>query len=126
MNFAQDATKELWHERLGHMSEKGLEFLAKDHFPNIKGQPLESCEDYLAGKPCRVSFQRSDEAKRRKQILDLVHSDVCSMSEKSLVVPNTLLPSLMITLESVDASVEDKRSSSLNFQGVSCLSRTTY
>ena len=66
------------------MSEKGLEFLAKDHFPNIKCQPLESCEDCLAGKQCRVSFQRSDEARRRKQILDLVHSDVCSTSEKSL------------------------------------------
>ena len=63
------------------MSEKGLEFLTKDHFPNIKGQPLESC---LAGKKCRVSFQRSDEARRRKKILDLVHSNVCSMSEKSL------------------------------------------
>jgi len=35
-NVAQDATKELWHKRLGHMSEKGLESLLKDHFPNIK------------------------------------------------------------------------------------------
>ena len=74
----------MWYKRLAHISEKGLEFLAKDHFPNIKGKPLESYEDCLAGKQCRVSFQRSDEAKRRKQILDLVHSDVCSMSEKSL------------------------------------------
>ena len=84
MNVTQDTTKELWHKRLGHMSEKGLEFLTKDHFPNIKGQPLESCEDCLAGKKCRVSFQRSDEARRRKKILDLVHSNVCSMSEKYL------------------------------------------
>jgi len=36
-NVSQDSTKELWQKRLGHMSEKGLEFLAKDHFPNIKG-----------------------------------------------------------------------------------------
>lgn len=36
-NVAQDATKELWHKKLGHTNEKGLEFLAKDHFPNIKG-----------------------------------------------------------------------------------------
>ena len=84
MNVAQDTTKELWHKRLSHMSEKGLEFLTKDHFPNIKCQPLESCEDCLAGKQNIVSFQRSDEARRRKQILDLVHSDVCSTSEKSL------------------------------------------
>ena len=66
------------------MSEKGLEFLTKDHFQNIKGQPLESCEDCLAGKKCIASFQRSDEDRRRKKILDLVHSNVCSMSEKSL------------------------------------------
>ena len=84
MNVAQDANKELWHKRLGHMSEKGLEILAKDHLSNIKGQPLESCEDCLAGKQHRVSFKRSDDAKKRKQILDLVHSDVCSTFERSL------------------------------------------
>ena len=83
-NVAQDATKDLWHKRLGHISEKGLEILANDHLPNIKGQPLESCEDCLAGKQHRVSFKRSDDARRRKHILDLVHSDVCSTSERSL------------------------------------------
>lgn len=76
MNVAQTVSKELWHKRLGHMSEKGLEILAKDHLPNIKGQPLESCEDCLAGKQHIVAFKRSDDAKRRKQILDLIHSDV--------------------------------------------------
>lgn len=84
INVSQGMSKELWHKRLGHMSEKGLEILAKNHLPNIKGQPLESCEDCLAGKQHRVSFQRSDDAKRRKHILDLVHSDVCSTSERSL------------------------------------------
>ena len=69
---------------MGRISEKGLEFLANDHFPNIKGQPLESCKDCLAGKQRIVSFQRSDKAIRRKQILDIAHSYVCSMSEKSL------------------------------------------
>ncbi|KAK2456997.1 putative mitochondrial protein [Trifolium repens] len=83
-NVSQDTSKELWHRRLGHMSEKSLEILAKDHLPNIKGQALESCEDCLAGRQHRVSFQRSDDARRRKHILDLVHSDVCSTSERSL------------------------------------------
>jgi len=31
-----------------------------------------------------MSFQRSDEIRRIKQILDLIHSDACSTSEKSL------------------------------------------
>ena len=39
------------------MSEKGLEFLTKHHFPNIKGQPLESYEECLVGKQQKVSFQ---------------------------------------------------------------------
>ncbi|WVY96494.1 hypothetical protein V8G54_028645 [Vigna mungo] len=67
-----------------HMSEKGLEILAKDHLQSIKGQPLELCEDCLAGKQRRVSFRRSESGRRKKHILDLVHSDVCSTFEKSL------------------------------------------
>lgn len=38
----------------------------------------------LAGKQHRVSFVRPDQPRRREHILDLVHTDVCSMSEKSL------------------------------------------
>ncbi|WVZ17355.1 hypothetical protein V8G54_010337 [Vigna mungo] len=83
-NVAQEESKELWHKRLGHMSEKGLEILAKDHLQSIKGQPLELCEDCLAGKQRRVSFRRSENGRRKDHILDLVHSDVCSTSEKSL------------------------------------------
>ena len=66
------------------MSDKGLEILAKDHLSNIKGQPLKSCEDYIAGKQHRVSFQRSDDARRLKKILDLVYSYVFSTFERSI------------------------------------------
>ncbi|WVZ00881.1 hypothetical protein V8G54_026950 [Vigna mungo] len=83
-NVTQEESKELWHKRLGHMSEKGLEILAKDHLQSIKGQPLELCEDCLAGKQRRVSFRRSESGRRKDHILDLVYSDVCSTSEKSL------------------------------------------
>ncbi|WVZ15791.1 hypothetical protein V8G54_013357 [Vigna mungo] len=83
-NVAQEESKELWHKRLGHISEKGLEILAKDHLQSIKGQPLELYEDCLAGKQRRVSFRRSESGRRNEHILDLVHSDVCSTSEKSL------------------------------------------
>ncbi|RDY05562.1 hypothetical protein CR513_10588, partial [Mucuna pruriens] len=50
----------------------------------IKGQPFELCEDCLVGKQHKVSFHRPDSGRRRKHILDLVHSDVCSTSERSL------------------------------------------
>jgi len=79
------------------MSKKGLHILAKNHLPNINGQPLESCEDCLVEKQYRESFQRLDDARRRKHINDLVHSDVCSTLKGPLVVHNTLLPALMIT-----------------------------
>jgi len=86
VNVAYDNSNlELWHKRLGHMSEKELQILAKkDILPNIKGKFLKPCIDCLAGKQHRVAFQKTVRPTRRKHILDLVHSDVCSMIEKSL------------------------------------------
>ena len=76
---------EVWHKRLGHISEKGLHMLARKHLlPNIKGKPLDPCAHCLAGKQHRVVFKRSSPPTRRKNILDLVHTDVCSMSERSI------------------------------------------
>ena len=76
---------ELWHRRLGHMSEKGLQILArKELLPNIKGKSLEPCIDCLAGKQHRVAFHKNVRPTKRKHILDFVHSDVCSMTEKLL------------------------------------------
>ena len=73
------------HKRLGHISEKGLHILAqKQLLPDVKGKPLHSCAHCLAGKQHRVAFQRSSPPTRRKNILDLVHTDVCSMSERSI------------------------------------------
>jgi len=35
---------ELWHKRLGHISEKGLQILArKEPIPDLKGKSLEPC-----------------------------------------------------------------------------------
>lgn len=82
-NFSQDAAKDLWNKQLGHMSEKCFEILTKDHLSNVKEKPLESCGDCLEGKQHRVFFQRSDDTRRLNKILDLVHSDVCSKSERS-------------------------------------------
>jgi len=77
-------SKDIWHVQLGHMSEKALQMLAKNHLPNINGQILESCTDCIYGKQCRVSFQRSGDPLRRQVVLELVHTDVCAPSEKSL------------------------------------------
>ena len=48
---------EQWHKRLGHMSQKELEVLArKNILPDIKGMHLETCVDCLIIKQHRVSF----------------------------------------------------------------------
>jgi len=76
---------ELWHRRLGHISKKQLQILArKEVIPDLRSQLLESCTACLAGKQHRVTFQKNGRPSRRKHILDLVHTDVCSTSTKSL------------------------------------------
>ena len=75
---------ELWHKRLGHMSENGLQILVKEQLlPSNKGTSLTPCTYCLVGKQRRVSFQKSVSS-RKSNILDLVHTDVCTMNTKSL------------------------------------------
>ena len=74
----------LWHKRLGHMSEKSMVKLAKKKvIPGLDHVHLERCVDCLAGKQNRVAF-RSSPPSRAKNVLDLVHSDLCEADSKSL------------------------------------------
>ncbi|GKV36538.1 hypothetical protein SLEP1_g44659 [Rubroshorea leprosula] len=69
-----DAAK-LWHKRLGHLSEKGLQILSKKELlPGFTGKLSETSVDCLAGKHHRVSFHTLP-LSRRKYALDLVHTD---------------------------------------------------
>ncbi|KAL5821663.1 hypothetical protein ACOSQ3_023545 [Xanthoceras sorbifolium] len=80
----KEVPTELWHKRLGHMSEKGLSILSKKALlPGMKGTSLPTCVDCIMGKQHRVAF-RSSPPSRKANILDLIHTDVCSMSCKSL------------------------------------------
>ncbi|KAL2245878.1 UNVERIFIED_CONTAM: Retrovirus-related Pol polyprotein from transposon TNT 1-94 [Sesamum indicum] len=80
-----DSCLELWHMRLGYMSKKGLQVLArKALLPNVKRKTLERCTYCLADEQHRVSFSKRNPPRRRKRVLDLVHIDVCSMAERSL------------------------------------------
>ena len=84
LNLADDATIEMWHRRLGHMSEKGLQMLMKKQLlPDLKGTSLKPCTDCFAGKQHRVAFQRNTPS-RRSHILDLIHTDVCYMKDLSM------------------------------------------
>nr|KYP66486.1 Retrovirus-related Pol polyprotein from transposon TNT 1-94 [Cajanus cajan] len=75
-----DASPNLWHRRLAHISEKGLQLLAKQSLiPQAKGDFLNPCDYCVFGKHHRVSFKKSSNRKKNK--LELVHSDVCGPME---------------------------------------------
>lgn len=70
-----DSSPNLRHKRLAHMSNKGLQILArKSLVPFIKGTSLNLCDYCILGKQHRVSFQKS--SNRISNILDFVYSDV--------------------------------------------------
>ena len=74
---------ELWHQRLSHMSEKGMALLVKKNLlSGMMSTHLQKCAHCLAGKQNRVSF-KSHPSSRQQNILDLVHSDLCGPMKTS-------------------------------------------
>jgi hypothetical protein len=67
----------LWHERMGHIGEKGLRAMHNkgmvEGFPEC-GLEVDFCEHCIYGKQSRVRFPSG--ATRENGILELVHSDV--------------------------------------------------
>ncbi|KAD7117306.1 hypothetical protein E3N88_04574 [Mikania micrantha] len=67
---------DLWHQRLGHMSVKGMKMLAaKGKFPDLKTVETGFCESCVLGKQKRVSFVKAGKTPK-SQKLELVHTDV--------------------------------------------------
>ena len=66
---------ELWHRRLGHMSEKGLSVLSKQGLldDDVTGK-MKFCEACVKGKQRRVSFGVGIHTS--KEVLEYVHSDL--------------------------------------------------
>lgn len=79
VNAVENASNDLWHSRLGHLSGKGLNILAKKIFLQMKGTPLKTCTHCFSGKQHRVSFNSNG-----PHILNLVHTDVCMIDDKYL------------------------------------------
>ena len=66
------------------MSEKGMTVLAKKNLlKGMKCVHLNKCADCLVGKQHRVAFKGLPPHKK-PELLDLVHSDVCKMSVRSI------------------------------------------
>ncbi|KAK8931081.1 hypothetical protein KSP39_PZI016518 [Platanthera zijinensis] len=67
----------LWHRRLAHISQKGLNCLQKKKLlSDLSADHMERCEQCMAGKQNRVSF-RHHQSTRRSEPLELVHTDIC-------------------------------------------------
>ncbi|KAF8388510.1 hypothetical protein HHK36_027184 [Tetracentron sinense] len=50
----EDSSPNLWHQRLGHMSEKGIQVLENMQLlPGMKGTSIEPCDHCLSGKQHR-------------------------------------------------------------------------
>ncbi|GKB87116.1 retrovirus-related pol polyprotein from transposon TNT 1-94 [Tanacetum coccineum] len=66
----------LWHQRLGHMSEKGMKILAsKGRILDLQKAVVGFFEPCVLGKQKKVSFVKSRNT-RKLQRLELVHTDV--------------------------------------------------
>ena len=95
----RDVSFELWHRRLGHISEKGLQTLARKQFlSNLQGMPLKTCDHCLVGKTHRVAFHTYPPS-RRLNIIDLIHTDVFTMQTRTIGGALYFVTWLMITLE---------------------------
>ncbi|KAL4031342.1 hypothetical protein IC575_009619 [Cucumis melo] len=65
----------LWHKRLAHVSERGLQALSQQGFlGGVKNVELSFCENCIMGKSTRVTFGKGKHT--TKGILDYVHSDL--------------------------------------------------
>ena len=76
-------TNWLWHLRFGHLNFRGLKLLVQKKM--VTGMPLidspdRPCEGCLVGKQHRESFPVG-KARRAKQPLELVHTDICGPVE---------------------------------------------
>ena len=68
-----------WHARFGHLSFQGLKQLSKGHM--VRGLPQidhveQICDSCMAGKQRRRPFPATSNY-RAKNLLDLVHADLC-------------------------------------------------
>ena len=66
----------IWHQRLGHMSEKVMKIMhSKGKLPGLQSVEIDMCKDCILGKQKRVSFQTSGRTPKKER-LELVHSYV--------------------------------------------------
>ena len=67
---------QLWHCRLGHISQKGMEILqSKEKLSELKNIDLDICESCILGKQKKLSFLKVGKTLRPRK-LELVHTNL--------------------------------------------------
>ena len=58
---SEHADMQVWHNRLGHLSERGMKVLQNENFiPSFDCSSLEFCVHCIMGKQKRVNFKRNE------------------------------------------------------------------
>lgn len=73
-----------WHRRLGHLSFGGMNRLrSADNGVEFNGnkQMLDGCVSCAEGKHARTAFKRGEATIKTKEILELIHMDLCGPME---------------------------------------------
>ena len=71
----QEESSIMWHQKLGHMLERGLKILVERNLvPGLKLVNLPFCAHCIVSKQNILKFRRF--AVKRKHILDLIHFDM--------------------------------------------------
>lgn len=79
INLSEKDQTQLWHSRLGHVGQKGLEMLVKRGcIPSDQVSTVKFCEDCVIGKTHKVSFGPAQHL--TKERLDYIHSDLWGSS----------------------------------------------
>lgn len=83
-NIADRSSTILWYKCFGHVSEKEIQILvSKQILPEVRGTYLKKYVQCISGEHHKVTFW-STPLLGRKNILDLIHIDICFIYEKSM------------------------------------------
>lgn len=82
---AETPDVELWHKRLGHLNYRSVIALSKNPATEIKinNTEMNTCVSCIKGKQHRQPFPHSKT--KSKELLQLVHSDVCGPMENTSI-----------------------------------------
>ncbi|GJR82619.1 retrovirus-related pol polyprotein from transposon TNT 1-94 [Tanacetum coccineum] len=106
-----------WHQRFGHMSEKGMEILAsKGRIPDLQKAVVGFCEPCVLGKQNRVSFIKSENT-RKLQRLELVHTDVYGPTSVSLIGGSRYYVTF---IDDINHKVKDVARDKLDAKSIKC------